>query len=149
VRPGLAAALLGTALAAAPGCDDQSYREIGREISVLTTRNDALVPRARERLAHFGRRAIPQIETALHTASDNGRANLIAALGQIGDGEAIPVLRHFAVYDLSAQVRARCEELLGSWATATPPDRAESARLALARVRTLREKGEAPTPARP
>jgi hypothetical protein len=115
-------------------CEDRSYREIGAEIQVLTKRNDALVAPARERLVRFKRRAIPQIETALHTASSSGKLNLVSALELLGDETAIPILRHFAIYDHHGEVRAACESLLKGWAVGEGP-RALAARAALDKVR--------------
>jgi HEAT repeat protein len=134
--------------AAAAACDDQSYRDIGAEIGLLTTRSDALVPPAIERLSHYRRRAIPQIEIALHTASDSGRRNLIGTLARIGDPEAVPILRHFAVYDLSPEIRAACETVLTEWAR-PPAPQAVIAQAALTRIAELRAAGEAPAPPRP
>ena len=131
-------------------CEDTSYRKIGSEITVLAKRSqDPRVDGARQRLVAFGAAAIPQIETALHTAQERGRLHLVAAMQDIGDAEAIPILRHLAVYDSSADVRASCASILKGWAaaTATAP-RAERARTALARVEDLRRRGEMPTPAR-
>ena len=134
-------ALLGLAAA----CEDQSYRKIGAEISILVKRSqDTLTQPARVRLVGFGRQAIPQIETALHTAPERGRLHLIAALEAIGDGEATPILRHFSVYDSSDEVRDACESVLKGWAAATDP-RAAQAKAALTRVAHLRERGEGPT----
>ena len=121
------------ALAGVGACEDRSYREIGDEIYILTKRTDGLVRPARERLARFNRRAIPQIETALHTATEAGARNLVQALETIGDEEAIPVLRHFAVYEPNGSVRVACEAVLRGWAAADGA-RAEAARLALVRV---------------
>jgi HEAT repeat protein len=116
------------------GCEDTSYRDIGAEIKLLTTRTDALVPPAIRRLAGYKRRAIPQIEIALHTASPAGKVNLVHALEAVGDGEAVAILRHFAVYDPDAEVRAACEGVLGTWGASE----------ALARIKEMRAKGEAP-----
>jgi hypothetical protein len=150
VRVGLIARTLALGLALGGGaCDDQSYRDIGAEIGLLTARSDSLVPPAIERLARYGRRALPQIEIALHTASDSGRANLLATLARIGDAEAVPIFRHFAVYDLSADIRGQCERALGEWAAAAPGPRAEAARAALSRIAELRAHGAAPAPPRP
>ena len=137
-------------------CEDTSYRKIGAEITVLAKRSqDPRVDGARQRLVAFGAAAIPQIETALHTAQERGRLHLVAAMQDIGDAEAIPILRHLAVYDSSSEVRASCASILRGWSAATATAtatataaRAERARLALARVEELRAKGEAPTPAR-
>ena len=86
----LAAAFL---LLAAAGCEEVSHRDIGDEINILVRRDDALVGPATDRLASYRRSAIPQIETAMHTAAPAGRHHLIVALEKIGDGEAIPILR--------------------------------------------------------
>jgi hypothetical protein len=142
--------VLALALAVGLGgsCDDQSYRDIGAEIGLLTTRTDSFVAPAIERLGAYGRRAIPQIEIALHTASDSGRSNLIATLARIGDVEAVPIFRHFAVYDLSPEIRTACEAVLHKWSTAGAPH-APAAQAALARIAELRAHGAAPAAPRP
>jgi hypothetical protein len=142
-------ALLGAVLFSAAACEDQSYRDIGADINVVTKRSDSLVAPAIERLRRRGRQTIPQIEIALHTATDNGRLQLVQALRAIGDVEAVPVLRHFAIYDMSASVRSACEEVLADWAGAPEKPRAEQAAVALAAVRDLRARGEAPAIPRP
>jgi hypothetical protein len=139
------AACLAATIAAGASCEDRSYRDIGAQINVLTKRTDSLVPRAQKTLAEIGRKAIPQIETALHTAPLAGRLNLLGALERIGDPEAIPVLRHLAIYDPNEEVRRAAETLLGAWAGKTNP-RGDRARVALARVATLRASGEKPLP---
>jgi hypothetical protein len=135
------------------GCEESAHRDIQDEINILTRRNDALVPPATERLARYGRLAIPQVETALHTAAPSGRLHLVAALARIGDGDAIPVLRHFAVYDVRSDVRQACADVLADWsavaATSAEPGsatgaRAERARVAEAEVARKRAAGEAP-----
>jgi len=144
-RSALALALWLVAFSTAPGCDDASHRDIQDEINILTRRNDALVGPATERLARYGRNAIPQIETALHTAAPTGRLHLIEAFARIADGEAVPILRHFAIYDVHERVRRACEDLLGTWARdpAQPP-RAERARAAQAEIGRKRAAGEGP-----
>jgi hypothetical protein len=123
------------------GCEDRSYRVIGAQIETLT-KEKGLVDPAVARLARIGRRAIPQIETALHTASARGKTNLIGALEAIGDVEAVPILQHFATFDADSGVRSACGALLGKWAV--PPDaRSEAARKALARVAEKRARGAA------
>jgi len=130
-------------LLSAVGCEDRSYREIGTQINALTKPGGGSVDDAIVQLARMGRRTLPQIETALHTASPHGKANLIRALDAVGDPEAAAIVQHFAVYDASAEVRAACEELLRRWAAARD-GRAGHARQALARVAEKRAKGEGP-----
>ncbi len=123
------------AIAALAACEDRSYRTIGADIGVLTERDDLLVPPATARLVARGRNALPQIETALHTAPVKGRLNLLLALERIADPDALAVLRHFAVYDPAPEVRAACEAILGRW---------PGGGTALARVRDKRSRGAAP-----
>lgn len=133
--PALLAALL-----VASACDDKSYREIGAAIDVLAKRSGELPGPAIERLRKIGRRAVPQIETAMHTASSRGKVNLVSALAAIGEPESAAILQHFAVYDRSAEVRAACDDLLAQWA-AKPDPRGQAARLAIARVEEKRKLG--------
>jgi len=137
-------------------CEESGHRDIQDEINILTRRNDALVPPATERLATFGRLAIPQIETALHTAAPNGRIHLIDALERLGDDEAVPILRHFAVYDVRPEVREACAAVLARWSAAAPSAssstpsasitqrRAARAREAEAAIARKRAAGEGP-----
>jgi hypothetical protein len=125
------------------GCEDRSYRDIGAQVSALAKPDGRSADDAIAQLARIGRRALPQIETALHTASPRGKSNLIRALDAIGDPEAAPIVQHFAVYDASAEVRTACEELLTRWAAAHDR-RAGPARQALDRVAEKRAKGEGP-----
>jgi hypothetical protein len=127
------------------GCDDQSYRTIRTAIDIVARRDEAIAGPSREQLIGFGRRALVQIETALHTAPQKGRLALIAVLDRMADEEAAPVLRHFAVYDVSPEVREACEAVLWSWAKAPGP-RGERAREAVARVIEQRSHGEGPLP---
>jgi hypothetical protein len=139
---------LALALAGPPallgGCDDVSHQDIGDEINILVRRDDQLVPPATERLAAYKRRAIPQIETALHTAAPTGRLHLIAALERIGDDEGVPVLRHAAIYDMTPEVRQAAEEVLVGWSKGQPGARTNRARGALAEIARRRAAGEGP-----
>jgi hypothetical protein len=136
-----AGVLLVFALALA-ACEDRSYRDIGAEINLLTQRSDAFVPPAIRRLAAFGRRALPQLEIALHTASPAGKVNLIHALDATAQPEAAAILRHFAVYDPSPDVRTACEEVLSRWTRV--PALKNAAEAALSRVAEKRAQGEGP-----
>ena len=130
------------ALLALPGCDDRSYREIGAAIHVLAKKNDEMPGPAIARLKQIGRRAVPQIETAMHTAAPRGKVNLVAALAAIGDPESTAILQHFAVYDKSPEVRAACEDLLSHWA-ASNDHKSQPAQQAIARIQQKRTLGQA------
>jgi len=141
---GLAAALTVMLAVAGAACEESAHRDIQDEINILTRRNDALVPPATERLAKYGRLAVPQIETAMHTAAPTGRLHLVAAFERIGDGEAVPVLRHFAVYDVRAEVRQACADVLAKWAASGAGARGERARAAQVEIARKQDAGEAP-----
>ena len=130
------------AIALVGGCDDRLYRQIGASIDVLTKKSDNLPGPAIARLAKIGRHAVPQIETAMHTASPRGKVNLVAALAAIGEPESAAILQHFAVYDKSPEVRTACEELLAQWASGSDR-RGVPAQQALARVQEKRKLGQA------
>jgi len=120
----------------AAGCND-AEDDIRANVTLLCNHEGALATAAAEHLARHGRRAIPTIEAALHTATPVGRKNLILALRQIGDAEAVPLLGHVAGFDQSPEVRKEAEWTLRKWAGDTAaPARAEKARAA---VRTLEE----------
>jgi hypothetical protein len=131
--------LAGLALSA---CDDRSYRQIGAAIDVLAKRHEELPGPAIERLRRIGRRAVPQIETAMHTASARGKVNLVAALAAIGEPESAAILQHFAVYDADPEVRSACEEVLAKWAAGNDP-RTAPAQHAIARIAEKRRLGQA------
>jgi nifR3 family TIM-barrel protein len=149
-RRGRAAVAAGVLLAAAiaaggAGCDDLSHRDIGDEINILVRRNDQLVGPATDRLVAYKREAVPQIETALHTAAPPGRLHLVAALGRIADDEAVPILRHVAVYDVTPEVREAAQAHLARWAAGPSEEpRAARARVALAEIARKRASGEGP-----
>lgn len=147
LAPALPLALALALTLAASACEDQSYKEIGTQINVLTKRShdSSLVEAATARLVGHGRRVLPQIETALHAASEPARQNLVAVMDKLGDAEAIPILRHLAVYDASDNIRATSESILKGWA-ARPDERGSAAKLALARIDVKRADGEGPSP---
>jgi len=137
---GLISICLATALAL-PACDDRSYRTIGAAINVLSEKTDDLPGPAIERLRKIGRRSVPQIETALHTASPRGKVNLVSALAAIGEPESAAILQHFAVYDKNPEVRIACEEVLAKWAAGNDA-RTAAAKLAIARIAEKRRLGQ-------
>ncbi len=127
------------------GCEDMSFREIGTDVNVIARRDDVLVTRSIKNIGKFGPKAIPQIETALHSATLRGRLNLVAALDHIGSGDAISILRHHAVYDNRPELQKACESVLQGWAV-KQDDRGQSARQALVRIAEKRNAGEGPAP---
>jgi hypothetical protein len=126
------------------GCEEVAHTDIGDEINILVRRNDQLVAPATERLAAYRRAAIPQIETSMHTAAPPGRVHLITALDRIGDDEAVPVLRHVALFDITAEVRDGAEAVLRRWAAAPAGARATRARAALDEIARKRAAGVGP-----
>ena len=73
----------------ASACDDHVYRDIDAEIYIINKRDDAFVPPAMQRLAEFRRLAIPQIETALHTAKPGAKTKLLQVLETVRTGRSI------------------------------------------------------------
>jgi len=141
----LAAASLFLTTIAAAACEETNHRDIGDEINILIRRDDQLVDPAIDRLARYRRAAIPQIETAMHTSAPPGRLHLITALERIGDGDAVPVLRHIAVFDITADVRTAAERLLSKWASSgDDKPRATRAQAALAEIARKRAAGIGP-----
>ncbi len=123
-------------LAAAPACNDADD-DIRANVTLLCNHEGVLATAAADHLARYGRRAIPTIEAAMHTASPTGKKNLILALRKIGDVEAVPLLAHIAQFEESADVRREAEWTLRQWAAdAKAKQLAARARQAL---RTLEE----------
>ena len=115
---------------------DADMGKIHDEVDILTAREGQLAEDAANRLAkNFGVRAIPSIETAMHTANPPGRLNCIMALRRIGHPDAIPLLRHVALHDDEEGVRKEAEITLRQWA-AQNDDRAAKSRAA---VRAIEE----------
>ncbi len=115
---------------------DSDERKIHAEVDILVEREGQIAEDAANRLAkNFGVRAIPTLETAMHTATPVGRLNIIMALRRIGHPDAIPLLRHYAIHDEEEGVRKEAEITLRQWAGGTD-DRATKARAAL---RTIEE----------
>jgi len=139
------ALLVVLAALAGPACEDSSHGDIADEINILIRRNDQLVPPAMDRLAAYKRAAIPQMETAFHTAAPSGRLHLIAVTDRIGDPVAIPILRHVALFDVTPDVRAAAEGVLSRWAAdGGQRARAERAAATLAEISRRRAAGEGP-----
>jgi hypothetical protein len=116
--------------------DEEAMRA---EAQVLSQAQGEAAPASAERIARFGRRAIPSIEAALHTAEPSGRKNLILGLRRIGDAEAVPLLGHLAAWDAAPDVRREAEWTLKSWASGKDA-RATRAAAALRALDELRER---------
>jgi hypothetical protein len=126
---------------AVPACSDRDEADIRADVTLLSNHEGAIAATAAEHIARFGRRAIPTIEAALHTASTPGKKNLVLALRKIGDVEAVPLLRHVATFEASEDVRREAEWTLKQWAG----DESHQARAAAARaaVRAVEEARDA------
>ena len=128
--------LLGWLVVAAPACNDADD-DIRANVTLLCNHEGALATAAADHLARYGRRAIPTIEAAMHTATATGKKNLILALRKIGDEESVPLLGHIARFEPNPDVRREAEWTLRQWAgDAKTPARATRAKQA---VRTLEE----------
>jgi hypothetical protein len=139
-----ALALAPLALGLLVGCSDEAEGRIRADVLVLTAEDRASteVRHAVDDLARYRRRALPTLEAALHTASEPGRKNLILALRRLGDGEAVPLLRHLAIFDPSGEVRREAEWTLKAWAADGQPSAAERARAAQRALRAVDEQHE-------
>jgi hypothetical protein len=124
------------------GCarDDDAIRADVQLLALLD--GEAGQSAAAERLVRHGRRALPSVEAALHTAEPPGRKNMILVLRRIGDPDAVPLLRHVALFDAALDVRREAEWTLKSWA-AGQDGRAERARAALRELDERRAREEA------
>jgi hypothetical protein len=111
-------------------CSDRTDDEIRAQVTLTLNHEGAQAQAAADRLAAYGRRAIPTIEAAMHTAQPPGKKNLIAALRKIGDAEAVPLLRQVAMHDPNVSVRREAEWTLRQWAAGTDA-RADKARQAI------------------
>jgi hypothetical protein len=138
---GLGLVVMVMAMASMVSCSDRDETDIRADVTLLSNHEGAIAATAADHLARFGRRAIPTIEAALHTASAPGKKNLVLALRKIGDVEAVPLLRHVATFETSEDVRREAEWTLKQWAG----DESQRARAAAARaaVRAVEEARDA------
>jgi hypothetical protein len=114
IRSIVAAGLLAF-VALGAGCNDVDD-DVHANVTLLCNHEGTLAQAAADHLQRYGKRAIPTIEAAMHTASVPGRKNLILALRRIGDVDAVPLLGHIAVTDGSPDVRREAEWTLKQWA---------------------------------
>jgi HEAT repeat protein len=112
----VASLLLGVA------CTDSTEDDIRAHVTLAVHQEGKEALNAVDHLVHYGRRALPTIEAALHTAPPDGRKTLILALRKIGDAESVPLLRQLALYDPAPDVRREAEWTLKGWAAGKPGD---------------------------
>jgi hypothetical protein len=125
------------ALACWLGCSDSAEDDIRAHVTLAVHQEGREAQQAAEYLTRYGKRALPTIEAAMHTASPAGRKNLILAMRKIADPEAVPLLRHIAEFDPAVDVRREAEWTLRQWAKGPPgTELADKARTA---VRSLDE----------
>jgi HEAT repeat protein len=123
------------------GCD-RTDEQIRAAVTLAISHEGSQASAAVERLAQHGKRALPTIEAAMHTASPTGKKTLISALRKIGDIESVPLLRHTSLHDPAADVRREAEWTLKQWAAGADA-RAEEARRALRAIDEHRGSEEA------
>ena len=125
------------AIMVGPAACNDADDDIRANVTLLCNHEGALATAAAEHLQRYGRRAIPTIEGAMHTASPTGKKNLILALRKIGDAEAVPLLGHIAQFEPNVDVRREAEWTLRGWAAdGSARERADKAKQA---VRVLEE----------
>jgi len=123
-------------------CSSNPDEDIRGQVTLLLHQEGAPAQAASAKLVAHGRRAIPTIESAMHTATPAGKKNLIGVLRQIGDEAAVPLLAHIAVYEPAEDVRREALWTLQGWAKEQNP-RGDKAREALRNADELRQREEA------
>ena len=116
--------------------------EIRGQVTLMLNQEGAPAQAAADRLTGFGKRAIPTIESALHTASPAGKKSLVVVLGRIGDEAAVPLLGHLAAWEPLEEVRNLARATLERWAQ-DKNSRGEKSRAALRSVDETRQREEA------
>jgi hypothetical protein len=130
------------ALLSIAGCstDDDAIRADVQLIAL--TPAEGSTTQAVDRLVARGRRALPPVEAALHTADVSGRKNLVLVLRKIGDPDAVPLLRHIALFDPAPDVSREAEWTLKTWAAGRDA-RGDRSRAALRELDERRQREEA------
>lgn len=133
------------ACGALPGCEGDVHKDIHGQIYVLVTRQDTWADKAARALQAQGLRALPQIETALHSARPEGRVRLVEVLAHIEHPDSAQLLRHVTLHDVDPRVRTLGERTLEAFARASnQPQLAREATQALAWVAQERKQGDTP-----
>jgi len=122
--------------------ESASDDDVRAQVTLLLNQEGASARAAHDKLVKHGRRALPTVESAMHTAPPPGRKSLISVLRAIGDEEAIPLLRHLAGFDPDGEVRREARWTLEGWAR-EGGSRGEKAKAALRTVDETRQREEA------
>lgn len=141
-RPPWLGIILAMGLAGCGG--DRDDNDIRADVTLISKHEGAIAANATEHLARYGRRGIPTVEAAMHTATPTGKKNLILALRKIGDVEAVPLLRHIATFEPLEDVRREADWTLHQWAgDKSNARRADAARAAVRAVEEARDAEQA------
>lgn len=126
-------------------CEGDIHKDIHGNIHVVVNRDDAFLAPAVAQLERYGLQALPQIETALHSAKPDGRLRLVQVMARILQTDTVPLLRHLGLFDADERVRTLAENTLVQWSKQTQrPMLAVTATEALVRLRESRGKGLGP-----
>jgi hypothetical protein len=130
---------------ACSACEDDIHKDIHGNIHVVVNRDDAFLAPAVAELERYGLAALPQIETALHSAKPDGRVRLVQVMARISQTETVPLLRHLGLFDADERVRKLAQTTLMQWSTQTQrPSLTAASSQALAWLRESRSKGLGP-----
>ena len=139
-------AVVCVAALAEAGCQGDIHKDIHGNIHVVVNRTDSFVPKAAHELQRYGLRALPQIETALHSAKPDARLRLVQVLLGIPQADTAALLRHLALFDADERVRDLSEHTIAVWGAKDPAlPLTTASRSALAWLRQSRAKGLGPT----
>ena len=138
----LALAVVCASVAIGGGCESIGDDRLRAEVQQLTLAQGEVANAASQRLARHGRRVIPSIEAALHTADVPGRKNLVMALRRIGDVEGVALLAHLAANDPATDVQREALWTLRGWAK-SEDERGLKSREALRRLDENHQREEA------
>ena len=126
-------------------CDGDIHKDIYGNIHVVVNRNDAFLAPAAAELERYGLRALPQIETALHSAKPDGRFRLVQVMARIKHTETVPLLRHLGLFDADDRVRKLARDTLVAWGAGTQDEALSTAsNTALTWVHDQSAKGQGP-----
>jgi hypothetical protein len=117
--PRLATAQVACIALYAAACEGDVHKEIYGNIHVVVNRNDSFLAPAVAELERYGTRALPQIETALHSATPQGRVRLVQVMARIERTETVPLLRHLGLFDADGSVRKLAKDTLLVWGART------------------------------